>query len=102
MSGACRVVLNGLHLAVRVTPRAGCDAVAGLDGRMGAAPALKVRVSAAPVDGAANESVMRLVAEWFEVPRAQVSMMGGALGRQKLLFVEGDVAALAARCGALV
>lgn len=94
----CRVVMNGVHLAVRVTPRAGRDAVCGLDTRVGAAPALRVRVAAAPSDGAANEAVVRLVADWFDVPRSRVSIIGGETGRQKLLLVEGDGAALAARC----
>lgn len=100
MAGGCRAVMNGLHLAVRVTPRAGRDVVCGLDRREGAAPALKFRVAAAPSDGAANEAVVRLVAAWFDVPKSCVSIIGGQTGRQKLLLVEGDGAALAARCAA--
>jgi uncharacterized protein (TIGR00251 family) len=100
MAGGCRAVMNGLHLAVRVTPRAGRDVVCGLDRREGAAPALKVRVAAAPSDGAANDAVVRLVADWFDVPQSRVSIIGGETGRQKLLLVEGDGAALAARCAA--
>ena len=75
---------NDLRVSVRVTPRDGRDAIEGvLDGH------LLVRVAAAPADGAANESVLRLVAEAAGVPRRAVRLIAGATGRRKLVLIEG-------------
>lgn len=82
-----------LRIEVRVTPRGGRDSIDGVrDGQ------LLVRVAAAPADGAANESVLRLVAQAAGVPRRAARLIAGATGRHKLVVVEGaDRAALIAR-----
>lgn len=46
------------------------------------------QVKAAPVDGKANEEVIRLVAEHFGVRRAQVSIRSGGSGRRKLMQID--------------
>ena len=85
-----------VRFAVRVQPRA---ARAGVDGRHG--DALKVRVHAAPVDGAANEAVVAVLAEALWVPRRAVRIVAGAASRSKVVEVSGvgvpAVAALAIR-----
>jgi uncharacterized protein (TIGR00251 family) len=75
------------RFAVRLTPRGGRDAVDGVDdeGR------LSVRVSAPPVDGAANDALVRLLARVLGVPRGTVSIESGVTGRVKRLRIE-DVA----------
>ncbi len=82
-----------VRIPVRATPRGGRDSIDGVrDGR------LVVRVAAAPADGAANEAVLRLVAEAAGVPRSSVRLAAGTTGRHKLVAVEGaDRAALVAR-----
>lgn len=81
------------RFAVRVTPRAGRDAVDGvLDG------VLRVRVAAAPADGAANASVTRLIADILAIAPTRVRLVSGASARRKGIVVEGvDGAALVAR-----
>jgi uncharacterized protein YggU (UPF0235/DUF167 family) len=75
---------------VRVTPRGGRDALAaGTDDHFAA------RVSAPPVDGAANAAVVALVAKSFGVSRGAVRLTGGETSRIKRLFISGDPAALA-------
>lgn len=75
---------------MRVTPRGGRDAfAAGTDAHFAA------RVSAAPVDNAANQAVVALVARTFGVSRGAVRLIGGETARIKRLFVTGDAAALA-------
>jgi uncharacterized protein (TIGR00251 family) len=76
---------SGLLLTVRVTPRADRDSVAGVrdDG------VLLVRTSAAPVDGAANDSLVRLVAESLGVRPASVTLVAGHRSREKRLLVSG-------------
>lgn len=81
-------------MAVRVTPRASRDAIEGVDD----AGALRVRVTAAPADGAANAAVTRLVAKAVGLPRSAVSVASGATSRHKQLCLEGtSVAEVRAR-----
>lgn len=78
---------------VRLTPRAGIDRIDGVvDG------VLRVRVTAAPVDGAANAALVRLLAQALRVPPSAVRLASGASSRSKRVVVEGLApAALAAR-----
>jgi uncharacterized protein YggU (UPF0235/DUF167 family) len=95
-------VTGGLKLRVRVTPRGGRDAVEGVGADADAAPHVKVRVAAAPVDGDANDAVEKIVAKWLGVPKSKVGVVGGATVRLKTLMVDGDPVQLAHRCQALV
>ncbi len=52
-------------------------------------PALKARVRAVPEDGAANTALETLIAEWLEVPKRAVSLIGGGKSRIKTLAVKG-------------
>jgi uncharacterized protein (TIGR00251 family) len=51
--------------------------------------AVKVRLAAPPVDGAANEELVRFVAERLGVPRAAVRIAAGATSRRKMVEVDG-------------
>ena len=73
-----------LHLPVRLTPRGGRDAIDGVSGGI-----LLARVAAAPVDGAANVALLRLIAAQLEVPPSAVHLMRGATSRTKVVVVEG-------------
>jgi uncharacterized protein (TIGR00251 family) len=75
---------TAVRFAVRLTPRSSSSAVEGvLDG------VLKVRVTAAAVEGAANTALIRLLAEVLDVPRRDVRIVAGATSRQKLVVVDG-------------
>jgi uncharacterized protein len=50
---------------------------------------LRVRVAAPAIGGAANQSLVRLLADELEVGRRSVRLVAGAAGRQKLIVVEG-------------
>ena len=71
-----------LTFAVRVQPRASQSAIVGTHDN-----ALKIRLAAPPVDGAANEELIRLLAKLFDVPRADVEILSGVTAKQKLLRV---------------
>lgn len=73
-----------MTLAVRVQPRARRDAVVGLH-----AGRLKLRIAAAPDDGAANARLRQFVAGLFGVPLRQVTLLAGQAARDKLLRVDG-------------
>jgi uncharacterized protein YggU (UPF0235/DUF167 family) len=85
-------------LAVRVIPRAGRSRIAGVrDG------ALLVRLAAAPVEGAANDALVALLADAFGVPRRSLTLASGARARDKRILVAGlSPAALAARVSAIL
>lgn len=71
-------------LAVRVQPRASRDEVVGWQGT-----ALRVRVSAAPTDGRANQAVTALLARALDVSPSSVQLVRGHASRDKLFRVAG-------------
>jgi uncharacterized protein len=75
---------TGVRLRVRVQPRASRTGLAGVHGDQ-----LRIRLTAPPVDGAANDALIRFLAERLEVPRAAVRVEAGAAGRSKLVAVDG-------------
>lgn len=85
-------IAGGVRLQVQVQPRATRTATVGLHG-----DALKVRLAAPPVGGAANEALIRWVAEELGVPRARVRLTSGATGRRKVVEVTGVTVAEARR-----
>ena len=84
---------NDARFAVRLTPRSSSNAVDGvLDG------ALRIRVRAPAVEGAANAALVDLLADLLGVARRDVRIVAGATSRQKLLVVHGiDREAIVAR-----
>ncbi len=75
---------DGVVFKVRVQPRSSKNQVAGLFG-----DALKVRLTAPPVEGEANEACCAFLAKLLEVPRSRVEIVSGHTGRNKLVGVEG-------------
>lgn len=71
-------------LVVHVVPRA---RVTQLGGRYG--DAIKVKVAAPPVGGAANAELVRFLAERLGVPRRAVAIVRGASGRRKVVEIAG-------------
>jgi uncharacterized protein YggU (UPF0235/DUF167 family) len=86
-----------LSVVVRLTPRAGRDALEGLTSLDDGAVVLKAAVRAAPEDGAANEALIRLVAKRAGVAASRVRLARGATSRLKTLLIEGGDLALAER-----
>jgi uncharacterized protein (TIGR00251 family) len=76
---------NGsLRFGVRVQPRASRTEVVGLHGDV-----LKVRLAAPPVEGAANEALLELLADALGVPRRSVRLVSGEASRGKVVEVDG-------------
>jgi uncharacterized protein (TIGR00251 family) len=69
---------------VRVAPRASRDRIVGVQNG-----ALKVMLTAAPVDGAANEALRKLLAKKLGVPKSDVAIVRGERARTKLIRVHG-------------
>lgn len=87
---------RGIRVTVRLTPRAGRNAVTGRAADADGAPLLKVAVTAVPERGAANEALVALLAKGWHLPKSALAIIGGATDRTKLIEIAGD-AALAAR-----
>lgn len=83
---------DGLRLHVRVQPRASRDELTGLqDGY------LRVRLTAPPVEGAANEACRAFLARLLGVPKGVVRQVAGEKAREKAFDVAGDPAVLEER-----
>ena len=74
----------GAVLSLRIVPRAAKNAVQGELG-----DALKIRLCAPPVDGAANAALVEFLAEAFDLPRARVQILSGATSRTKRVLLSG-------------
>jgi uncharacterized protein len=78
---------GGASFAVRVVPRAGRTAVAGVRGE-----ALLVRLAAPPVDGAANDALLAFLAALLDRPKRDLAIATGHTSRDKRLVVQGMTA----------
>ena len=75
---------HGSVLSVIVVPRAARSAIEQLaDG------SIQVRVTAPPVDGAANAALLRFLAGVLDVPRSRLEITGGSSSRRKRIAVSG-------------
>ena len=75
---------DGAVLNLRIVPRAAKNAIQGEHG-----DALKVRLCAPPVDGAANAALVEFLAEAFSLPRARVQLLSGQTSRNKRVLLAG-------------
>jgi uncharacterized protein (TIGR00251 family) len=75
---------NGATFAVKVRPRARKNAITGEIG-----DALKVALTAPPVDGRANEACIEFFAKLLKVPRSSVTITSGQTSRNKVIRVAG-------------
>jgi uncharacterized protein (TIGR00251 family) len=72
------------RLTVRLTPRASKDEVLGFQGEV-----LRVRVKAPPVEGRANEALLRLLAKVLGIRRSSLAIVRGQSSREKIVAVDG-------------
>ena len=75
---------DDLVLTLRVQPRAKNDAVVGPHG-----DAIRVRITAPPVEGKANDHLVRFLAKRFGVHRRDVTLLSGESGRDKRVRITG-------------
>jgi uncharacterized protein (TIGR00251 family) len=77
-------VTGAIVLELHVQPGAKRTEAAGTHGDR-----VKIRLAAPPVDGAANDELVRFLADAFGVPRRQVTIVSGATSRRKRVRIEG-------------
>ena len=78
---------GGATISLHVQPGAKKSECAGLHGE-----ALKIRLAAPPVDGKANEALLRFLAQRLAIPRQQISLKSGQTSRQKVVEIESVTA----------
>ena len=83
-AGPCRDTLDGVLLTVHVQPGAAGSEYAGLHG-----DALKFRIAAPPVEGAANAALCAFLAALCGLPTSAVRVKRGATGRRKQVHIKG-------------
>jgi uncharacterized protein len=81
---AVRDTPAGATFTVKVHPRARKNAVTGVVG-----DALKLSLTAPPVEGRANQAVIEFFADLFQIPRSSVTIASGATGRSKVVRIAG-------------
>jgi hypothetical protein len=75
---------TGLTFAVKVHPRARKNAITGVVG-----DALKLALTAPPVEGKANQAVIEFFADLFAIPRSSVTIASGETSRNKVIRITG-------------
>jgi len=75
---------RGVTFAVKLHPRAKKNAITGVVG-----DALKLSLSAPPVDGKANQACIEFFAKLLKVPRSSVTIAAGETSRNKVIRVSG-------------
>jgi len=81
---------NGaVTFAVKLVPRASRNELVGVEG-----DALKIRLTAPPVEGKANAALVKFLAEFLKVSRSQIEIVSGEKSKHKMVRVRGVTAAL--------
>lgn len=75
---------EGVELALYVAPRASRTAFVGAHGDM-----LKLQVAAPPVEGKANEAILKFLCEHFQRSKREVELLAGDTGRRKRVLLRG-------------
>ena len=82
--GFLRVQADGVLLAVKLQPRASANEIGDALGNE-----LRIKVTAPPVDAAANEALVKLLAQHLDCPRNRVELMRGRTSRHKTIKLHG-------------
>jgi len=93
---------EGVLLAVRLTPRAGRSGVDGVTVEPDGRAVLRLRIAAAPVEGAANEALIRWLSDQLRMRKSDVRLIAGDKARLKRLRLLGDGAEIAERIDTLI
>jgi uncharacterized protein len=81
----CSAVQGGIRLAVQITPNAKKSEVIGL-----LEDVLKIRLQAQPIEGKANEALIRYIADILDVPKNAVSITHGHTNKRKIIEIKAS------------
>jgi len=75
---------DGIAISVKVEPRSSKKGVSGIMGDV-----LKVKLTAPPVEGAANEQLIEVIAEMAGVKKSNISIVRGGSSKNKVVLIRG-------------
>ncbi len=75
---------QGVVLAVRVTPKSSQSKISGIIGEE-----LKIMLNAPPVDGKANQELIKLLSKTCSIPKSHITLLSGETSRSKRLLING-------------
>jgi uncharacterized protein len=75
---------DGIIIEVKVGPRSSKNEIVGVEG-----PVVKIKLTAPPVDGAANEMLVEMLAKKFKIKKSDVEIIKGGNSRHKLIKLKG-------------
>jgi len=75
---------GSVTLAVRIQPRASKNGTVAMEGG-----GLKIRLTAPPVDNAANEALVKFLADVLSVPKSHIEIVSGHTSRDKIIRIKG-------------
>ena len=84
MPGFLHVQADGVLLSVKLQPRASANEIGDVLGNE-----LRIKVTAPPVDAAANEALVKLLAQHLDCPRNRVELVRGHTSRHKIVKLYG-------------
>lgn len=80
-----------MKLVVHLTPKASHNKIEGWAEDEKGQKILRVKVTAVPEDGKANEALIKLLSKTFHIPPSRISLIRGATSRIKQLEIEGEI-----------
>lgn len=93
---------DGVRVAIRLAPRAKADRIVAVAMAGDGAHVLKASVRAPARDGRANDALLRLLAETWQLPRRDLAIVVGVASRQKTVHIAGDPRLLLPRLSSLI
>jgi uncharacterized protein (TIGR00251 family) len=90
------ILPGAVRLALRLMPGSRGDQVDGLAIDAAGQAWLKIRVSAPPVDGKANQALVKFLAKRYRLPKTSIEIISGTAARNKIVALKGDPEALQA------
>lgn len=81
---------NGIRIFVRLSPKAKREGIEGTYDGADGRERLKIAVSAPPVDGRANQELIKLLSKICRVPKSSFEITSGLTDRNKTVFISGN------------
>ena len=88
---------NGIKVQVKVLPNSSkCEITGIIDN------AVKIKLDVPPVEGKANEKLIKFLSKVLNIPKTSISISGGEVSRNKVLFIQGNPDELSIRLKSLI
>ena len=76
---------NGIKFGIKVVPNSSKCEISGM-----IEDSLKIKLDVPPIEGKANEKLLKFLSKLLEVPKTSISIISGEAGKNKILFIKGN------------